>query len=209
MAYKITISNKISVKADAVQQRTTKVSVTGDTPEEAEQLANLLHALHGWGHSQPDSIEAGPEEGPKPLPGPLVVDAGPTETPQDGAPQGDGGLSLQQAIDAYLASLTVTGHAGDTRRYYGYQLKRFAKGLGQSRPARQITVDDLVSYLGAQRKGRVSQASITLCGSVIRGLFAWLTERGYTEVNPMDTIKLRTPPANPVQPFSDLRRRDT
>lgn len=203
MAYRISINTKVSVKPDAGQEATTKVSVTGDTAEEAAQICRVLAALRDFGGRQAQGLvieEPLAAATNKALPGGTAESAAlpPIEII---APTEDS-LPLQEALASYLTTVTVTGLAPASLRYYRYILRRFVRTIGPERCIRAIRGDEISAYL-AEYKDRCKPGSIVVYGRIIKGFFNWLVKRGDVRANPMVAIKLRLPPPNPVPPYSD------
>lgn len=199
MAYRISVRTRATVKPDAAQESTTRVSVTGDTAEEAEQICRVLDTLRGFGGDQPRGIviegvggsnKALPEGTPDPLAPPL--EQAPTED----------FLSLSNALASYLAVAAAGGMAPSTLRSYGYILRKFVRTIGPSRCIQAIREADISTYLVTLR-ATCKPSYPSLVGRIIKRFFDWLVERGDVRRTPMAGIKLRVPPPNPVPPFSD------
>lgn len=112
-------------------------------------------------------------------------------------------LLVGQAVCAYLDALASGGHATGTLRSYRTAFGCLAQGLGENRNIRHVTTADLNAYLAAFRARAKSPSYPSLVARIFKGFFRWLTENGEIKVNPMDAIKPKRPPWNPVPPFSD------
>jgi len=112
-------------------------------------------------------------------------------------------LTLQDAAEAYVAELRVTGRSPMTISVQGCLVRRMAKGMGPQRFIVGIMRRELVHYLGDLIDNGASQRYLAGTAKVYHRFFSWLVERHEIKENPMDGLSVKMPPDEPVIPFTD------
>jgi len=111
-------------------------------------------------------------------------------------------LELKSAAEAYLLSLKLAGRSTATQESYATVMRRLVDRLG-SRAVRQITADDMRAYLRELADSGISQSSLNVYITILKGFFRWLVEDGEIRLNPMASMKAHRQPWLPVPPLTD------
>lgn len=208
MAYKISVTTRVSVTADTAEEvgEIYRQAAGGIPPRALPQASEACEVVPEEPQPPPLRLPTSENEQPQP-----DDEASPQEAPGESGEQGHhysqdaqvSDLTLQEAINAYVASLLATGHSKGTIETYQTILRCLAKKLRQAGSIEAITAAELTHYLAGLRERTLSPAYISLCGRIVKGFFTWLVEAGEIKANPLAAMKPRTPPSNPVPPYSD------
>lgn len=104
----------------------------------------------------------------------------------------ESGQEKSDMLPAFIAAKRVEGCSEKSLRYYESTIRNMLKYIG--RPERQITTEDLRSYLDTyQRRGTVSKVTLDNVRRILSSFFAWLEDEDYIVKSPVRRIhKVKT-----------------
>lgn len=105
--------------------------------------------------------------------------------------------TLDELVDAYLAYLRAgRGMSENTQKTYGTSLARFVAAVGDDGIAdvRTVSGQHIRSFIASERMAGRAATSVNNALSAVKGLFAWLAQRGVIQNNPAKAVPcLKTP----------------
>jgi integrase/recombinase XerD len=112
-------------------------------------------------------------------------------------------VTVADAVETYLADLSVAGRAKTTVSLYRYLLTGLIKRVGPGRRLMSLHREDIVDFLG-QVKGRGgAQSYVNLTGHCLKTFLTWAVRQDYLKANPMDGMILPKEHPQPRRPFTD------
>ena len=117
-------------------------------------------------------------------------------------------MKLSQATEGFFASCRAARYSEHTLTDYKNTFKKFEKVVAGDTPVNNISVDEIVRFMGSPEVLQVSKKTALNYHTGLSSLWRWSVERGYCEVNIVRLVKAPRPERRDIIPYTqnELRK---